>query len=206
MAGSSPAKGNIVADLMLHLPPVIGHRGAAAHAPENTPAGFRAAKALGCGWVEFDVRLTADGVPVVCHDDRLDRTTDGRGRISKMPLVVLREMDAGRWFGAAFAGERIPTLEDTLLLCRELDLGANVEIKAERGRGPATASAVSAVLSRFAHKLPPVLVSSFMADAVAAAAEAMPDVSACCGESCRADGVPPRPASAARPSISATPI
>src|SRR5882724_5773943 len=55
------------------LPPVIGHRGAAAHAPENTLAGLRVAKQLGCNWVEFDVRLTADGAPVLCHDPSLER-------------------------------------------------------------------------------------------------------------------------------------
>ena len=55
--------------------------------PENTLAGFRAAKALGCAWVEFDIRLTGDGALAVCHDDRLDRTTDGKGRISKMDFA-----------------------------------------------------------------------------------------------------------------------
>ncbi|HVC57601.1 MAG TPA: glycerophosphodiester phosphodiesterase family protein, partial [Stellaceae bacterium] len=75
------------------MPPfgrVIGHRGAAARAPENTLAGLRRAKALGCSWVEFDVRLTGDGVPVLCHDSRLDRTTDGSGLIADLPLAALR--------------------------------------------------------------------------------------------------------------------
>src|SRR5580704_12278143 len=99
----------VMRQIELRLPPVIGHRGAAAQAPENTLAGFRAARALGCAWVEFDVRLTVDGVPVVCHDDKLDRTSNGRGRISKLPLAAIRMLDAGSWFGPAFAGERIPT-------------------------------------------------------------------------------------------------
>src|SRR5882757_10846072 len=71
----------------LQLPPVIGHRGAAACAPENTLAGLRKAKALGCRWVEFDVRLTADNQPVLLHDNRLERTTDGRGRVSALSLA-----------------------------------------------------------------------------------------------------------------------
>src|ERR1700761_1456962 len=88
------------------MPKVIGHRGAAAHAPENTLAGFRAAKTLGCTWVEFDVRLTADGQPVICHDDALDRTSDGHGRISRQNLGMLSAVDMGSWFGPAFCGER----------------------------------------------------------------------------------------------------
>jgi glycerophosphoryl diester phosphodiesterase len=144
------------------------------HAPENTVAGFRAAKALGCAWVEFDVRLTADGGLVVCHDDKLDRTSNGRGRISKLPLAALCAFDAGRWFDTRFTGERIPTLDEVLALCRALGLGANVEIKAERGRAAATAIAVADCLDRFVDALPPTLISSFLSDAIAAAAEQMP--------------------------------
>jgi len=161
---------------MPNLPPVIGHRGAAAHAPENTLAGFRTAKALGCAWVEFDVRLTGDEALVVCHDDQLDRTTAGHGRISRLPLAAIRRFDAGNWFAPRFAGERVPTLAEALTLCRELDLGANVEIKAERGRGPASGAAVARCLYRLAGGLPPVLVSSFLADAVAAAAALAPAI------------------------------
>lgn len=160
----------------LHLPPVIGHRGAAAYAPENTLAGFRAAKAFGCSWVEFDVRLTGDGALVVCHDDALVRTTGRRGRISKLPLASIRQMDAGSWFGPGFTGERIPTLEETLILCGEIGLGANIEIKAERGQGPATVAAVAACLSRLADGLPPILISSFLASAVREAARLMPSM------------------------------
>jgi len=158
----------------LALPLVIGHRGAAAHAPENTLAGFRTAKSLGCCWVEFDVRLAADGTPVICHDDQLKRTTDGRGRISKLPLAAIRQLDAGTWFSAKFAGERVPTLDEALLYCRELELGANVEIKAEHGRGPATAAAVAACCQRLIGRLPPILVSSFLEDAVAETAVRAP--------------------------------
>jgi len=160
----------------LKLPPIIGHRGAAARAPENTLAGFRAAKGLGCEWVEFDVRLTADGAPVVCHDDKLDRTTDGRGRISGLPLMALRQVDAGGWFNARFAGERIPTLDEVLALCRDLGLGANVEIKAERGRAAATAAAVADCLDRLRDALPIILISSFLPDAIAASAEQVPQI------------------------------
>jgi glycerophosphoryl diester phosphodiesterase len=158
----------------LNFPAVIGHRGAAASAPENTLAGFRLAKAIGCAWVEFDVRLTAGGEPVICHDERLERTTNGKGLVWRTSFAAIRELDAGSWFGERFAGERVPTLDEVLALCRDLGLGANVEIKAEQGRGPATAAAVAECLDRLAGSLPTILVSSFLSDAVAEMAECAP--------------------------------
>ncbi|HEX3535255.1 MAG TPA: glycerophosphoryl diester phosphodiesterase [Stellaceae bacterium] len=158
------------------LPPVIGHRGAAARAPENTLAGFRRAKALGCDWVEFDVRLTADGALVICHDDRLDRTTDGKGRLADKSLQQIRQYDAGAWFGPQFRGERVPTLDEALTLCAELALGANIEIKAERGLARATAAAVSVSLARLGLAAPSVLVSSFAVEVLAAMRDLAPKV------------------------------
>ena len=172
--GPGGRRGGAVVEL--NLPPVIGHRGAAAYAPENTLAGFRAAKALGCAWVEFDVRLAADGALVVCHDDSVARTTGTRGRVSTMRLAALRALDAGSWFGPGFAGERLPTLDEALALCHEIGLGTNVEIKAERGRGPATAAAVAAVIARLGDARPPILISSFKAVVVAEAAAVMPAI------------------------------
>ena len=159
------------------MPPfgrVIGHRGAAARAPENTLAGLRRAKALGCSWVEFDVRLTGDGVPVLCHDSRLDRTTDGSGLIADLPLAALRARDAGSWFGPQFAGERVPTLEEALALAAELELGANIEIKADRGRDYATAAAVARIVKHLGGRASTVLVSSFLASAIAALRDLVP--------------------------------
>jgi glycerophosphoryl diester phosphodiesterase len=157
------------------LPPVIGHRGAAARAPENTLAGFREARRLGCSWVEFDVRLTADGVPVVCHDSRLRRTTDGHGLISRLPLAMVQAYDAGRHFALRFADERVPTLDEVLTLAEELELGVNVEIKADRGLAAATAEAVAECLKRFAGRLHGVLVSSFIVEALEAFRPLMPE-------------------------------
>src|SRR5215472_7279977 len=76
------------------LPLVIGHRGAAGCAPENTLAGLRKAKELGCRWAEFDVRLTADGQLILLHDERLNRTTNGRGKAALMALSMVRHYDA----------------------------------------------------------------------------------------------------------------
>ena len=144
------------------LPPVIGHRGAAARAPENTLAGLRCAKALGCTWVEFDVRLTADGALVLCHDARLDRTTDCTGPVAAQTLAAIRQCDAGTKYDAAFAGEKMPTLDEALRLAAELELRVNIEIKAERGREYATAAAVAAAIGRLGGTAPVLLVSSFL--------------------------------------------
>ncbi len=111
-------------------PEVIAHRGFSLAAPENTLAAFRAAVEAGADRVEFDVLLTADGVPVVIHDRDLDRTTTGRGPVRGRTLAEVRALDAGRWFAPRFAGERVPTLDETLAACRGR-IAVNVEIKGE---------------------------------------------------------------------------
>ncbi len=115
---------------MLTLPRVIGHRGAAAHAPENTLAGFRTAAQLGVKWVEFDVRLTKDGVPILMHDDNLDRTTDGKGSVANTTLKEIKKLDAGSWFAEEFAGEPVPTLAEALDAIHKCGMTPNIEIKA----------------------------------------------------------------------------
>jgi glycerophosphoryl diester phosphodiesterase len=156
---------------------VIGHRGAAAHAPENTLASFRRAKDLGCSWIEFDVRLTGDGALVVCHDARLDRTTDGSGVIASLALATVRAVNAGFRFGAAYAGEQIPTFDEVLSLAVELNLGTDIEIKADRGREYATAAAVAYTLHRRdPAALPELFVSSFQQPALAAMRELAPEI------------------------------
>jgi glycerophosphoryl diester phosphodiesterase len=162
---------------LLALPPVIGHRGAAASAPENTLAGFRAAAALGARWVEFDVRLAADGTCIILHDDRVDRTTDGSGEAARMTFAALQRLDAGAWFGAAFAGERIPSLSETIALLATLGVGANIEIKPSPGAEVATARAVAAIVARdWPASLPSPLLSSFSSEALVAARDAAPGI------------------------------
>jgi glycerophosphoryl diester phosphodiesterase len=165
--------GSFLLSLPLKLPPVIGHRGAAARAPENTLAGLRRAKALGCAWVEFDVRLTADGALVLCHDAALDRTTDCAGLVAGQSLAMIRQADAGSWFNPSFVGERVPTLEEALALAAEIHLGVNIEIKADAGREYATAAAFANAVNRFG-LAPPFFVSSFLPAAVAALRDLAP--------------------------------
>lgn len=159
-------------------PNVIGHRGAAGHAPENTLAGFARAAALGVSWVEFDVRLTRDGALVAFHDDTLERTTDGRGRVSDRTLDEIKRLDAGRWFGKDFAGERVPALEDALGALERLGLGANVELKsdADPAREAETGRAVAKALgASWPKALPAPLISSFRLPALQAAGEEAPE-------------------------------
>ena len=153
----------------MRLPRLIAHRGASTEAPENTLASFRAAAAAGAGWIEFDVRLSRDGVPVVFHDDMLDARTDGTGPVADRSLDQLRTLDAGSWFGAAWSGERIPTLAEVIRLVRAARLGMNVELKPNPGEEERTARAVSATLRAMAHDLGErVLLSSFRVAALAA--------------------------------------
>jgi glycerophosphoryl diester phosphodiesterase len=110
-------------------PVVEAHRGDSANAPENTLAAFRAAVALPVRWIELDVHPTQDGVLVVIHDDTVDRTTDGSGAVSDLTGEALRRLDAGSWFDAQFAGERIPTLAEVIDLVGPTGTRLNIEIK-----------------------------------------------------------------------------
>ncbi len=115
-------------------PIVCGHRGACGHAPENTRAAFRRAHELGATWIEFDVQLSADGVPIILHDDTLQRTTSLHQplRPTELTLAELKKLDTGSWFGPEFAGEQILTLDEVLAEFGPI-LGLNIEIKSKPG-------------------------------------------------------------------------
>lgn len=154
---------------------VIGHRGACGYAPENTLVSLREAARRGVRWVEFDVMLSRDGVPVLFHDEMLSRTTDGEGRVSETDWADLQNLDAGCWRGAAFEGERIPTLDQAMAVLAELGMGANVEIKPAAGHEVATGEAVGRLLDNgWPAELPPPLLSSFSEAALDAARRAAP--------------------------------
>lgn len=116
----------------------VAHRGASAYAPENTLAAMTEADNLGASMVEADVQRTADGELVMMHDTTLERTTDveevfpdrGSYAVGDFTLAELRQLDAGSWFGADFAGEPIPTLRETLDHVRGLRVGFLLEVKA----------------------------------------------------------------------------
>ena len=120
----------------------IAHRGASGEAPENTLLAFELARRQGADGIEFDVHLSADGIPVVIHDARLERTTSGSGFVSALPVGILRRLDAGSWFNRRYpararlryAGLKIPTLAEVLAWVRKRNCLAFVEIKQSRER------------------------------------------------------------------------
>jgi glycerophosphoryl diester phosphodiesterase len=106
---------------------LYAHRGASGYAPENTLASFKRALDMGCERMELDVHLSADGVPVVIHDKKVDRTIDGKGLVESLSLGELKKLDAGVKFSPGFRGERIPTLEEVFEIDKRIKLC--IEIK-----------------------------------------------------------------------------
>jgi glycerophosphoryl diester phosphodiesterase len=112
-------------------PILVAHRGSSATAPENTLAAFRQAIEDGADAVELDVHLTKDGHVVVIHDNRVERTTNGRGKVSEKTLNELTKLDCGSWFHRKYSKEKIPALREVFELLRGR-LGINIEIKSSR--------------------------------------------------------------------------
>ncbi|MGH7898659.1 MAG: glycerophosphodiester phosphodiesterase [Candidatus Binatia bacterium] len=108
----------------------IAHRGASGHCPENTRSSFLRAIELGASMVELDCQMTRDGAMVVIHDETLDRTTSGRGRVIDRTLKEIQALDAGSWFSPRFAGEEVPTLEDVIAILHG-KVSLNLEIKGD---------------------------------------------------------------------------
>lgn len=149
-------------------------------APENTVASFRQAASDNADWIEFDVRLSADGIPIIFHDDTLERTSNGAGPVGGYSAEHLKTFDAGAWYGEPFAGETIPTLRETISLCRDLGLGMNIEIKPNPGEERDTAlialKTLEDVLQPDDRWLAGAIVfSSFKYEALEALREAGPD-------------------------------
>jgi glycerophosphoryl diester phosphodiesterase len=96
-------------------PLIVAHRGLLRHAPENTLANFRACLELRLGF-EFDVRRSKDGHLVCVHDETVNRTSDGTGKVTELTLAQLKKLDAGSWFGPEFANERVPTIDEVFAL------------------------------------------------------------------------------------------
>jgi glycerophosphoryl diester phosphodiesterase len=151
----------------------VAHRGYSAVAPENTLPAFAAAVRAGASHVEFDVRTTADGVPVVIHDRTLDRTTTGAGHVWDLSASEVLSLDAGSWFSPAYAGVRVPTLAETLDLLAAEAPEILLEIKP-----PAPLDQVKAIVEQVAERglLARTTVQSFDPSVVALVREAAPDV------------------------------
>src|SRR4030042_5766395 len=107
-----PEKKNTSSYVDLIRPTIFAHRGSSVHAPENTLAAFKLAIDQHADGIELDTKLSADGQVVVMHDDTVDRTTNGTGRIKSLTLHELKRLDAGSKFDPSFHAERIPTLAE----------------------------------------------------------------------------------------------
>ena len=157
------------------LPLWIAHRGAGKLAPENTLAAFRVGASHGYRAFECDVKLSADGVPFLLHDARLDRTTPERGVAGERDWAELSRIDAGGWHSRTYAGEPIPSLEAVARYVRRNGFALNIEVKPTPGFEHTTGHAVAeACLRLWQEAAAPPLLSSFRPDALQGARDAAP--------------------------------
>ena len=155
-------------------PLIFAHRGASRAAPENTLPAFEAAIRLGADGVELDVQYSSDGAMVIFHNATLEKTSDGTGRVTAHTLSELRALDAGSWFDPAFAGTRIPTLDEVLDLLKD-KLLINIELKVlEALRSGLAADTVKSV--RAYGMADRVVISSFNPFALRQAKQAGPEI------------------------------
>ncbi|WP_051167637.1 glycerophosphodiester phosphodiesterase family protein [Actinoplanes sp. N902-109] len=151
----------------------VAHRGYSAVAPENTLPALAAGVLAGATFIEFDVRTTADGVPVVIHDRTVDRTTTGSGKVWELTLDEVARLDAGSWFSPAYRGIGVPQLTEVLELLAPAGPQLLLEIKP-----PATLEQVKNIVGQVAEAglLDRTVVQSFDPAVVRLAAEVAPDV------------------------------
>jgi glycerophosphoryl diester phosphodiesterase len=158
-------------------PRLIAHRGGGRLAPENTMAGMRAGAQHGYRMFEYDVKLSKDNVLILLHDDDVDRTTNGQGPAGAKTYAELAALDAGAWHSPAFAGARIPTLEEVARYTIEQGIASNVEIKPCPGREMETGTAVALAVRELWRDAPVApLLSSFSEAALTAAHVAAPKI------------------------------
>jgi glycerophosphoryl diester phosphodiesterase len=155
------------------LAPLIGHRGVAAQAPENTMASFQKAASLGLRWVELDVYLTRDNSLAVIHDRDLARTTTSAGDVTTLDANGLKRLDAGSKFSPTFKDEPVPTLAQVMAFCVGRGLNINIELKENLGLEKATAETLKALLPQDSSS---ILISSFDPAMLEAAQQRLPNI------------------------------
>lgn len=153
---------------------VFAHRGASAYAPMNTLPAFELAVEQGADGIELDVHRSKDGHGVIVHDFTVDHTTNGSGRADSMTLAELKALDAGAWFGEAFAGTRIPTLNEVFEAVGQ-KLYVNVEIKSESAETDGVEQVTADVIAQY-NMQERVIVSSFNPLALHRFRQIMPEV------------------------------
>ena len=158
----------------LSQPIIFAHRGASAHAPENTLAAFELALAQQADAIELDVKLSADGQVMVIHDSTVDRTTNGHGKVQDMILAELKALDAGSFFSSQFAGEKIPTLNEVFEAMGKRTF-INIELKNHRSHGEDLVETVCMLVKK--HQMQKyVMFSSFFPNALSKAHSYLPSV------------------------------
>jgi len=155
-------------------PTIFAHRGASAHAPENTLAAFELAAAQGADGIELDAKLSADGHVVVIHDPTVDRTTDRPGRVKDLSLAELRSLDAGAFFVEKYRGEKVPTLEEVFEALGKR-MFVNVELTNYTTPGDHLVESVCRLVKEFGLQKQ-VLFSSFFASNLSKASGLLPEV------------------------------
>jgi len=155
-------------------PVIFAHRGASAYAPENTLAAFELAVQQGADAIELDVKLSADGHAIVMHDDMVDRTTGGQGRVKAMSLAKLRSLEAGSHFAEKFHGEKIPLLEEVFESVGRRTY-INVELTNYDSKEDGLVDTVCAIIKKF-NLQKRILFSSFHAANLVKARALLPDV------------------------------
>lgn len=160
-----------------NFPSIIAHRGGGCLAPENTLAAMHKAVELGFKAVEFDVMLAACGTPIIIHDETLERTTNGVGRVADKTYAEISKLDAGAWFAEEFIGERVPTFEEVAKYCIEAKLQPNIEIKPSKGAELKTGKIVAELTTAWWKDIAiKPLISSFSEEALAAAYKTAPEL------------------------------
>ncbi|HEX9839406.1 MAG TPA: glycerophosphodiester phosphodiesterase family protein [Anaerolineales bacterium] len=158
----------------LPRPTIFAHRGAAAHAPENTLAAFELALAQGADGIELDAKLSADGHVIVMHDATVDRTTDSHGRVKDLSLAELRSLDAGNFVAEKYRGEKVPTLEEVFEALGKR-MFVNVELTNYNTPGDHLVESVCMLVKKFGLQKQ-VLFSSFFASNLSKARGLLPEV------------------------------
>lgn len=168
---------------MKKKPLIIAHRGASGNFPENTLAAFRAARESGADGIEFDVRLSKDGVPVVIHDADLLRTAANEKKIAEMTAAELAQIDVGSWFSAqfpalandVFADEKIISLADFFREFADSEMIFYVEMKCEGSNESRIVEAVAAVIAASCMQSR-VVVKSFEHDSLKFIKKFLPEI------------------------------
>jgi glycerophosphoryl diester phosphodiesterase len=157
-------------------PLIFAHRGACSYAPENTLAAFRLALEQGADGIELDAKLSKDGVVVVIHDQTVDRTTNGSGKVSELTFAELKDLDAGIQFASRFTGEKVPSLEQVLDSLGE-KLLINIELTSYASPGDALPEKVAELVKKAGTERNTIF-SSFHPAILGRIRKLMPDVPA----------------------------